>query len=138
MAILGCFSQMPVLMRERDLWVKPANRCESNRASHSAEIPIGCLLRGQGEQFAVAVPFQEAIESLHEAFALIGIAAGDVLKVGAEKDQAAGAALAFGGGDAGLGALDLAFEGFSPLTLGVQQLFFAFLKLLFQGFLPVE
>ena len=135
MAILGCFSQMPVLMRERDLWVKPANRCESNRASDSAEIPIGCLLLGQGEQFAVAVPFQEAIESLHEAFALIGIAAGDVLKVGAEKDQAAGTALAFGGGDAGLGAPDLAFEVVALASLGILQLFFPCLEILFQGLL---
>ena len=34
-----------------------------------------------------------------------------MLEVGAQEDQAAGAALALGGGDAGLGALDLAFEG---------------------------
>ena len=34
-----------------------------------------------------------------------------VLDVGADQDQAAGAALAVGGGEAGLGAADLAGEG---------------------------
>ena len=40
-----------------------------------------------------------------------------MLEVGAQEDQAAGAALALGGGDAGLGALDLAFEGVFPEAL---------------------
>ena len=35
---------------------------------------------------------------------LVGIGLSDMLEVGADKDQAAGAALAFGGGDAELGA----------------------------------
>ena len=55
----------------------------------------------------------------------MGIGLGDVLDVGADENQAAGAALAFGGGDAGLGAPDLAFEDFFPVALGFQQLFFA-------------
>ena len=42
------------------------------------------------EQFAVSIPFQEAIESLQEAGLTVGIGLGDVLQVGADKDQAAG------------------------------------------------
>ena len=63
---------------------------------------------------------------------LPGIVAGDVLEVGAQEDQAAGAALALGGGDAGLGALDLAFKGVFPEPLGFQEFFFARLEILFQ------
>ena len=59
-----------------------------------------------------------------------------MLEVGAHEDQAAGAALAVGGGDAGLGAPDLAFEGFFPVTRGFHQLFFPVLELLLQGYLP--
>ena len=40
-----------------------------------------------------------------------GVGLRGVLDVGAEQDQAAGAALAVGGGEAGLGAADLAGEG---------------------------
>ena len=58
-----------------------------------------------------------------------------MLEVGTHEDQAAGAALAFGGGDAGLGALDLAFEGFFPEALSFQKLFFLFLQFLVQGLL---
>ena len=47
-----------------------------------------------------------------------------MLQVAPQEDQAAGAALAFGGGDAGLGAVDLAFEGFFPEALSFQKLFF--------------
>ena len=43
-----------------------------------------------------------------------------MLQVAPQEDQAAGAALAFGGGDAGLGAVDLAFEGFFPEALSFQ------------------
>ena len=50
---------------------------------------------------------------------LLGIVAGDMLQVGAHEDQAAGAALAFGGGDAGLGAPDLAFEVVALASLGI-------------------
>ena len=38
---------------------------------------------------------------------LFGIVAGDVLQVAPQEDQAAGALLAFGGTEAGLGAADL-------------------------------
>ena len=61
-----------------------------------------------------------------------------MLQVGAHEDQAAGAALAFGGGNPGLGALDLAFEGFFPTALGFQELFFPLLKLLFEGLFPFQ
>ena len=47
-----------------------------------------------------------------------------MLQVAPQEDQAAGAALAFGGGDAELGAVDLAFEGFFPEALSFQKLFF--------------
>ena len=50
---------------------------------------------------------------------LVGIGLSDMLEVGADKDQAAGAALAFGGGDAGLGAPDLAFEVVALTSLGI-------------------
>ena len=52
--------------------------------------------------------------------------------------RAAGAALALGGGDAGLGALDLAFEGFFPETLGFQEFFFSLLEFLVQGLLAFQ
>ena len=45
-----------------------------------------------------------------------------MLQIAPHEDQAAGAALAFGGGDAGLGAPDLAFEGFFPEALSFQKL----------------
>ena len=51
---------------------------------------------------------------------------------------AAGAALALGGGDAGLGAVDLAFEGFFPEALSFQKLFFLFLQFLVQGLLAFQ
>ena len=38
----------------------------------------------------------------------------------------------------GLGAPDLAFEDFFPVALGFQELFFALLKLLLEGFLPFQ
>ena len=46
------------------------------------------------EQFAVLIPFQKAIESLHKAVLAVGIGLGDVLHVGADKDQTAGMELA--------------------------------------------
>ena len=64
------------------------------------------------------IPFQEFIESLHETVERVGIGLGDVIDVGANEDQAAGTALAFGGGNPGLGAQDLAFECLFPETLG--------------------
>ena len=67
-----------------------------------------------------------------------GSSLGDVFQVAPHEDQAAGAAFAFGGGDAGLGAPDLAFEDFFPVALGFQQLFFPLPKLLLEGFLPFQ
>ena len=62
-----------------------------------------------------------------------------MLEVGAQEDQAAGAALALGGGDAGLGALDLAFEGcLFPEALGFQEFFFSLLQFLVQGLLEPD
>ena len=91
---------------------------------------------GQVEEFSIPIPFQEYIEPLHEAIPLAGIVAGDVLQVGAQEDQASGALLAFGGGDSGLGALDLAFEVVALAALRVLQFFFPRFKLLLEGLLP--
>ena len=67
---------------------------------------------------------------------LAGIVAGDVLKVGAHEDQAAGAVLAFDGSDSRLGAPDLAFEVVALAALCFQEFFFPGFKLLFEGLLP--
>ena len=48
---------------------------------------------------------------------LFGIGLGEVLHVAPHEDQAPGASLAIGGGNAGLGAPDLAFEGVLPEAL---------------------
>ena len=61
-----------------------------------------------------------------------------VLDVGADEDQAAGAALAVGGGDARLSAADLAGEGVALAALGLLQLFLLSREFLLQGFLPGE
>ena len=61
-----------------------------------------------------------------------------MLEVGTQEDQAAGAALAFGGGDAGLGAVDLALEGFFSESLGFQEFFFSLLQFLVQGLLAFQ
>ena len=68
---------------------------------------------GQVEQFPVPIPFQEAIESLHEAGLEVGIGLGDVLHVGADEDQAAGAAFAFADRNPGTNA------GFSSFKFGL-------------------
>ena len=64
-----------------------------------------------------AITFQETIEPFVEAGLARGIILSDVLHVRAHKNQATGAALAFGGGDTGLGAQDLAFEVVAPPRL---------------------
>ena len=64
------------------------------------------------------------------------VVVGLVLDDRADEDQTAGAALAFGGGDAGLGASDLTFESFFPLALGFDQLFFPLLEFLLESVLP--
>ena len=64
------------------------------------------ILGGQVEQFAVPIPFQETIESLHEAGLALRVGLGDVLHVGADEDQTPCTAFAFTdrnpGTDAGL------------------------------------
>ena len=65
------------------------------------------FLEDQTEQFPVPFPFQKAIESLHEAGLAVGIGLGDVFHVGADENQASGAALAVGGADPDLSAPDL-------------------------------
>ena len=64
---------------------------------------MGSSFWGQVEQFPVPIPFQEAIESLHEAGLAVGIGLSDVLHVGADEDQAAGAAFAFADRNPGRG-----------------------------------
>ena len=59
-----------------------------------------------------------------------------VLDVGADEDQAAGAAFAVGGGDARLGAADLAGEGVALAALSLLQFFFLGREFLLQGCLP--
>ena len=79
---------------------------------------MACL-RGQTEQFAVPIPFQKAIEFLHKVGLAVGIGLGDVLHVGADEDQTAGAALAFAGGDAGADTALSSFKfglSFSPVS----------------------
>ena len=67
-----------------------------------------------------------------------GVVLHGVLDVGADQDQAAGAALAVGSGEAGLGAADLAGEGVALAALGLLQLFFPRLQFLLQGRLPSQ
>ena len=55
-----------------------------------------------------------------------------MLQVGAHENQAAGAALAFGGRDAGLSAPNLFLQVVALTSLGILKLFFARLELLFQ------
>ena len=80
------------------------------------------LLGGQVEQFPVTVPFQEAIESLYDAGLEVRICLDDVLHVGADEDQTAGAALAVAdrnpGTDAGLRNFEfgLLLRQFPPLA----------------------
>ena len=101
----------------------------------------GCrsvLLAGQVEQRPIAVPFQEYIEPLQEAIPLGGIVAGDVFEVGAQEDQAAGALLAFGGAESGLGAADLLLQIVALAALGILHLLFLSLEFLLEGFFPGE
>ena len=92
----------------------------------------------QIEQGAVPGPLQEAIQILPEMVEPGWIVAGEVLQVRTEKDQAAGAALAFGRGDPGLGAPDLAFEVVALALLGLQQLFFPCFELLLKQLLAIQ
>ena len=68
-----------------------------------------------------------------------GVGLRGVLDVGADQDQAAGAAFAVGGGDAGLGAADLAGEGIALAALGLlERLIYRKFKNSFPGALRPE
>ena len=67
-----------------------------------------------------------------------GVGLRGVLDVGADEDQAAGAAFAVGGGEARLGAADLSSEGVALAALSLLQLFLLGREFLLQGFLPAE
>ena len=92
--------------------------------------------RGQVEYCPVLVALEEAIEPLQEPVVLGGVGLRAVLDVGADEDQAAGAAFAVGGGEANLGTADLAGEGVALAALSLLQLFFLGLEFLLQGVLP--
>ena len=64
---------------------------------------------------------REAIEARHEPGHGRRVGLADAVDVGADQDQAAGAALAVGGGEARLGAADLAGEGVALAALGLLQ-----------------
>ena len=67
-----------------------------------------------------------------------GVGLRAVLDVGANEDQAAGAALAVGGGEARLGAADLTGEGLALAALRLLQFFLLGREFLLQGVLPAE
>ena len=67
---------------------------------------------------------EEAIESLHELGYGRRVALTHAVNVGADQDQAAGAALAVGGGDTRLGVADLAGEGVALAALSLLERFF--------------
>ena len=108
----------------------------SNLSSFWSAIRI--LLWDQVKEFPISIPFQKAIEPLQEAIPLAGIVAGDVFEVGTQEDQAAGAVLAFGGTEAGLGAADLLLQIVLLAALGILQLPFLCLEFLLEGFFPGE
>ena len=66
----------------------------------------------------------------------VGLA--DAVDVGAEQDQTAGAALAVGGGEAGLGAADLAGEGVTLAALGLLERLFLRREFSLEGRLPAS
>ena len=82
------------------------------------------MIAGRIEQGPVLVALEEAIEPLQEPVVLGGVSLRAVLDVGADEDQATGAALTVGGGDARLGAADLAGEGVALAALRLLQLVF--------------
>ena len=61
-----------------------------------------------------------------------------MLHVGAHENQLAGAALAFGGGDTGLGASDLVLQGALFLALKGEELFFSSGQGILKGRPPVD
>ena len=109
------------------------------RPPAGARIGTGCSglrVRVEIEQGPVLVALEEAREPVHKLVVLGGVGLRTVLDVGAHENQAAGAALAVGGGDAGLGAADLAGEGCALAALGLLERFFLRREFLFEGRLP--
>ena len=79
---------------------------------------------------------QGRIEARHDVRLQRGIGVHAAVEVGAQEDQAAGAAFAGGGGEAGLGAADLAGEGLALAALGLLERFFLRREFLLEGRLP--
>ena len=90
----------------------------------------------QVKQCPVLVALQEAIEPFHEPGHGRRVGLADVVDVGADQDQAAGAVLAVGGGEARLGAADLAGEGVALAALSLLERFFLRREFLLEGRLP--
>ena len=78
----------------------------------------------QVKQCSVLVALEELIEALHEPRHGHRVGLADAIDIGADQDQAACAALAIGGGDANLGAADLAGEGVALSALGLLERLF--------------
>ena len=81
---------------------------------------------------------RKLIEALHEPGHGRRVGLADAVDVGADQDQAAGAALAVGGGEAGLGAADLAGEGGALAALGLLERLFLRREFLLEGRLPSQ
>ena len=77
------------------------------------------------EQGPVLVALEELIKALHEPGHGRRVGLADTVDVGADQNQAAGAALAVGGGEAGLGAADLAGEGGALTALSLLERLFS-------------
>ena len=92
----------------------------------------------QVEQCPVLVALEELIEALYEPRHGRRVGLANAVDVGADQDQAAGAALAVGGGEAGLGAADLACEGGALAVLGLLERLFLRRKFLLEGRLPCQ
>ena len=90
----------------------------------------------KAKQCPVLRPCQEPIEALPEPGHGRRVGLADAVDVGAEQDQAAGTALAVGGGEAGLGAADLAGEGGALSALGLLERLFLRREFLREGRLP--
>ena len=113
-----------------------SKRCGRQPGSGSAAAAAVFVVVRQVEYCPVLVALEEAIEPLQEPVVLGGVGLRAVLDVGADEDQAAGAAFAVGGGEANLGTADLAGEGVALAALSLLQPFFLGLEFLLQGVLP--
>ena len=92
----------------------------------------------QVEQCPVLVALEELIKALHEPGPVHRVGLADAVDVGADQDQAAGAALAVGGGDPRLGAANLACEGVALASLGLLERFFLRREFVLEGLLPSQ